>query len=155
MNIRKAEQRDIPKIGDLLLQISKVHHEGRPDLFNVGRKYSDEQVKTIIADESTPVFVATDTDDIVVGYAFCIFKQHKEDSVMTDIKTLYIDDLCVDNAYRGQHIGTELYHAVVEFAKQSGCYNITLNVWSCNESAQRFYEKCGFKPQKIGMEIIL
>lgn len=155
MNIRKAEQRDIPRIGDLLLQIAAVHHEGRPDLFNIGKKYSDEQVRTIIANENTPVLVAADTDDKVVGYAFCVFQQHEEDSVLTDIKTLYIDDLCVDSAYRGQHIGTELYDAVVEFAKQSGCYNITLNVWTCNESARKFYEKCGFQPQKIGMEVLL
>ena len=43
----------------------------------------------------------------------------------------------------------------LDFAKASGCYNVTLNVWSCNESAMKFYEKCGLVPQKVGMEVIL
>ena len=74
---------------------------------------------------------------------------------MTDIKTLYIDDLCVDENSRGQNIGKNLYNHVIAFAKENECYNVTLNVWSCNESAIKFYEKCGLRPQKIGMETIL
>ena len=74
---------------------------------------------------------------------------------MTDIKTLYIDDLCVDEDSWGMHIGRELYEAAVRLAKESGCYNLTLNVWSCNTEALRFYEKMGLLPQKIGMELVL
>ena len=74
---------------------------------------------------------------------------------MTDIKTLYIDDLCVDETMRGHHIGRMLYEAALDFAREHGCYNLTLNVWSCNESAMNFYHSCGLKPQKVGMEIIL
>ena len=75
--------------------------------------------------------------------------------IMTDIKTMYIDDLCVDDALRGQYIGKELYEAAVALAKENGCYNLTLNVWSCNPSALQFYEAMGLVPQKIGMEAIL
>ena len=84
-----------------------------------------------------------------------MFVQHMNDNILTDIRTLYIDDLCVDETIRGQHIGKALYEHVLAFAKESGCYNVTLNVWSLNDSAMRFYEKCGLKPQKIGMEKIL
>ena len=69
--------------------------------------------------------------------------------------TLYIDDLCVDEKSRGQHIGRAIYEYVLKFAKENGCYNVTLNVWACNESAMKFYEKCGLSVQKIGMEKIL
>ena len=99
--------------------------------------------------------MAVDEKNKVLGYAFCIFKQFLNHNIMTDIKTLYIDDLCVDEALRGQHIGKTLYEEVLKFAKAEGCYNVTLNVWSCNESAQKFYESCGLKPQKVGMETIL
>ena len=109
----------------------------------------------MIADESRPIFVAVDAKDEVAGYAFCIFQQHINDNILTDIKTLYIDDLCVDEQIRGQHIGMMLYQEVLRFARANGCYNVTLNVWSCNETAMRFYEKCGLKPQKVGMETIL
>ena len=75
--------------------------------------------------------------------------------ILTDIKTLYIDDLCVDEARRGQHIGKSLYEYVLRFARENGFYNVTLNVWSLNESAMKFYEACGLVPQKVGMEKIL
>ncbi len=153
--IRMAKEKDIKKIGDLLSQVCLVHHNGRPDIFKVGRKYSDEELETLLSDESRPILVSVDERDEVMGYCFCIFQQHKDNSVLTDIKTLYIDDLCVDEKLRGKHIGKELYDAAVKFAKDNGCYNLTLNVWSCNSSALRFYEAQGLIPQKIGMEVIL
>ncbi len=153
--IRKAEEKDIPKISDLLSQVDMVHHTGRPDIFKIGKKYSADELKEIIKDVKRPILVSTDENDCVLGYCFCVYQQHIDNSVLTDIKTLYIDDLCVDAALRGKHIGRELYEAAVKLAKDNGCYNVTLNVWSCNESALKFYESCGLKPQKIGMEYIL
>lgn len=153
--IRRAMEKDIPKMGELLSQVDLVHHNGRPDIFKIGRKYSDEELRVLLTDESRPILVSVDENDAVMGYCFCIYQQHVDNAVLTDVKTLYIDDLCVDEQLRGKHIGKELYEAAVRLAKDSGCYNLTLNVWSCNPSALRFYEKCGLVPQKIGMEILL
>lgn len=156
MVIRMAQEKDVPRINELLYQVCMVHHNGRPDLFKAGaRKYTDEQLKTIIADKNRPILVAADENDSVTGYAFCVFQQHAGDNILTDIKTLYIDDICVDEKLRGQHIGSRLYKAAVELAEKNSCYNVTLNVWECNPSAMRFYESCGLKPYKTGMEIIL
>lgn len=156
MKIRRAEERDIPAINRLLLQVLTVHHNGRPDLFKENcRKYTDEELRGLLRDESRPILIAENGDGELLGYAFCIFQEHKNDNILTDIKTLYLDDLCVDETKRGNHVGTALYEAVLDFARENGCYNVTLNVWSCNESAMRFYEKCGLKPQKVGMEKIL
>ena len=153
--IRFAELKDIPKIEDLLSQVDLVHHNGRPDIFKVGRKYSVEELKELLPDKSRPILVCVDENDSVMGYCFCIFQQHVNNSVLTDIKTLYIDDLCVDENLRGKHIGKELYEAAVNLAKENGCYNLTLNVWNCNPSAMKFYEAQGLLPQKTGLEIIL
>ena len=153
--IRRAKEKDIYKIGELLSQVCLVHHEGRPDIFNVGRKYSEDELKFLINDENRPILVYVNENDEVEGYCFCIYQQHVKSSVMTDIKTLYVDDLCVDERLRGRHIGRELYEAAVLLARNSGCYNLTLNVWSCNVSALRFYESQGLVPQKICMEKIL
>lgn len=156
MVIRRAKTTDMPGINQLLEQVLMVHHNGRPDLFKYGaKKYTDEELVEIIRDDSKPIFVAVDESDKVLGYAFCVFQQHINNNILTDVKTLYIDDLCVEEALRGQHIGKQLYEYVLTFAKDQGCYNVTLNVWACNESAMRFYEKCGLVPQKIGMERIL
>ena len=156
MKVRRAQEKDMERIDALLMQVERIHHEGRPDLFRVGRKkYTDEELRELIHDDSRPILVAADEKDAVMGYAFCIFQQYQNHNIMTDIKTLYIDDLCVDETIRGRHVGRTLYDSVLEFARQNGCYNVTLNVWSCNESAMKFYEACGLKPQKVGMEVIL
>lgn len=156
MNIRRAEEKDKETINKLLYQVLMVHHNGRPDLFKADtKKYTDEELCEIIRDDKRPIFVAEDADGNVTGYAFCMFQQHVNHNTLTDVKTLYIDDLCVDENRRGQHIGRELYEYVLAFAKKESCYNVTLNVWSCNESAMKFYEKCGLVPQKVGMEKIL
>lgn len=156
MKIRRAEERDIPAMNRLLLQVLTVHRNGRPDLFKENcRKYTDEELRELLRNESRPILVAENGEGEVLGYAFCAFQQYKNDNILTDIKTLYIDDLCVDEARRGEHVGTALYEAALDLARESGCYNVTLNVWSCNEAAMRFYESRGLKPQKVGMEKIL
>ncbi len=153
--IRNATEKDIPRLGDLLCQVCLVHHNGRPDLFKKGRKYTDEQLYEMLNNASAPILVWTDEQHLVQGYCFCVFQQKENHGALTNVKTLYIDDLCVDETARGKHIGKELYSAAVALAKEQGCYNITLNVWSCNSSAIGFYERLGLVPQKIGMEQIL
>ena len=156
MKIRRALEKDMPGLNKLLMQVLMVHHNGRPDIFKPNaKKYTDEELMKIIGDDMSPIFVGVDENDEVLGYAFCKFIQHVDNNILTDIKTLYIDDLCVDEDKRGMHIGKQLYEYVLAFAKESECYNVTLNVWSCNESAMGFYEKCGLVPQKVGMEVIL
>ena len=156
LTVRKATEKDIPKILDLLVQVDMVHHNGRPDIFKgPATKYNEEELKTIIHNEETPVFVCTDENDIPLGHAFCVHKQVVGDSVLTDIRTLYIDDICVDKDARGKHVGKTLYDYVIAYAKKQGFYNVTLNVWTCNQAAMRFYEAMGLKPQRIVMETIL
>ena len=153
--IRAAEERDIPGILKLLVQVDMVHHKGRPDLFKgPATKYTQAQLREILRDETTPVFVAVD-GGAVEGHAFCVVKQFPDDNILTDIKSLYVDDICVDETRRGRGIGRALYEYVRQYAKALGCYNLTLNVWSLNEGALRFYERLGLVPQKIGMEQIL
>lgn len=155
MMIRRAEEKDIKGILDLLIQVDMVHHKGRPDLFKgPATKYNEEQLKDLIRDDNTPVFVCVE-DDIVVGHAFCVHKRAVGDNVLTDVKTLYIDDICVDENNRKKGIGKALYDEVISYARKNGFYNVTLNVWNCNPGAVRFYEKMGLIPQKITMEKIL
>lgn len=155
LTIRRAQESDIPTINKLLYEVLKVHSDVRPDLFKAGtKKYTDEELKKILEDDKTPVFVA-EKEGNVVGYAFCVHQQYINNNNMTDIKTLYIDDLCVDEAARGAHVGKALYEYVLNYAKAEGYYNVTLNVWADNVNAVKFYEKIGLKIQKIGMEMIL
>ena len=156
MNVRKAEEKDVEAVLRLLAQVNLVHHNGRPDIFKgPTTKYTAEQLPGIFANPETPVFVCVDDADAVLGYAMCVFKRHVNDNLLTDVKTLYIDDICVDEAVRGGGVGRALYERAAQFAKESGCHNVTLNVWTLNPPAMRFYEKLGMKPRRIEMEQIL
>ena len=155
MTIRFATEKDVPRLGDLLCQVDLVHHRGRPDIFKVGRKYSDEELTALLGEDTRPILVAVDDADTVQGYCFCILQQHVDDGVLTDIKTLYIDDLCVDETCRGQHVGTVLYEAVLALARERGCYNVTLHVWNCNAPAMKFYEHLGMQCRQMEMETLL
>jgi len=153
--IRKAELKDKEEIIGLLNQVLDIHHNVRPDLFKKNaRKYTGEQLTDILNNPEKPVFVY-ETDNKVAGYAFCISQRHINDNILTDIKTLYIDDLCVSKEYRGKGIGKELYYYVLDYARKNDFYNLTLNVWYDNTSALKFYENLGLNIQKIGMEKIL
>lgn len=154
--IRFAEPRDVGGIMRLLHQVNDVHADGRPDLFIHGHtKYSPEQVAKLIDDPETIIFVYVDGEDEVKGHGFCIVQDHTHNEHLAKIRTLYIDDICVDSTNRGHHIGRDLYEAIKDYAAKHGFHNLTLNVWSCNENALRFYEKMGLRPYKIGMEQLL
>lgn len=154
MEFRRAKIEDIKSINKLLAQVNLVHYNGRPDLFKLANKYTDDELKQIICDEQKPIIVALDGSQ-VVGYAFCVFRQYVNNNLLTDVKTLYIDDLCVDESKRGQHIGTKIYDAVLDLARENDCYNVTLNVWNFNSGAVKFYESLGLTPLKTTMETIL
>ena len=155
VKIRRAEEKDIPEIDKLLNQVNLVHHKIRPDLFKIGRKYSDSQLKELLADDSRPVFAAVDEENRLIGYCMCAREQIKGDSIRTEVKTLYIDDLCVDQEIRGQHIGQKLFEHVKQYAEENHFYNVTLHVWQGNDGAEKFYEAMGMKPQFICMEQVL
>ena len=154
MDIRLAVPADIPRIIDLLKQVGQVHHELRPDLFRSGaQKYDEAALEALLRDPTRPIFGAI-VDGRLMGYCFCIHQVVEGDSVLCNRKTLYIDDLCVDEACRGQGIAKALYRHVVDYARSEGFDAITLNVWSGN-SAEVFYQKMGMQPQKVGMEAIV
>ena len=152
--IRRATKNDIGHIIELLHQVDMVHHVIRPDLFKPNTtKYNEQELEALLNDDSKPIFVFDDGQ--VQGHAFCQVTEVKGDKLLENNKTLYIDDICVDEKARGKHVGKALYEFVYDYAKSIGCYNITLNVWEGNDAALSFYRNMGMKVQKTGMETIL
>ena len=155
MFIRLAEERDIPGILSLLLQIGDVHHQLRPDIFRAGaQKYDRQALLALLTHPQRPIYVAEQAGN-VAGYAFCVLKSQPENAVMLQRTEFYIDDLCVDQRCRGQGIATALYRHVCTAAKALGCKYVTLNVWHGNESAMAFYKKMGLRPRNTTMELPL
>ena len=152
--VRKADKSDIMRIIELLHQVDMVHHVIRPDLFKPNTtKYNKQELENLLNDDSMPIFVYDNGE--VLGHAFCQVTEVRDHKLLQDIKTLYIDDICVDEKARGKHIGKALYEFVHDYAQSIGCHNITLNVWEGNDAALAFYRSMGMQVQKTGMETIL
>lgn len=152
MEIRMARPEDIPGLIDLLLQVGEVHHKIRPDLFRAGAwKYDEKALTEILKDPNRPIFAAVE-DGTLLGYCFCILEITRDNPVLMDQKSLYIDDLCVDENARGKHVGARLYDFAVDYARKIDCDSLTLNVWCGNDSAMKFYESRGLKQRNIHME---
>ena len=129
MNIRKAEEKDIPRLLALLGQVLQIHAEIRPDIFIPGTtKYTVCELTELLKHEDKPIYVAVNEDDVCMGYAFCQLKEQPFSTNMVPFKSLFIDDLCIDKQARGQHIGESLFDYVKQQAKALGCYEVTLNV---------------------------
>ncbi|EHJ53020.1 GNAT family N-acetyltransferase [Streptococcus macacae] len=158
MSIRLAQKKDIPALKKLLNQIFQVHAQARPDLFKQkeeGSKFSEIELKELLQNELKPIFVYVDEKDQVLAHLFLTIQETKESKILKAVKTLFIEDLCVSEESRGQKIGLKLYHFAEEYARDKGCYNLTLNVWNANKDALKFYEHLGLSAKKTEMEKIL
>lgn len=155
VDVRRAGEKDIPSLLTLLSQVLEVHARIRPDYFVSGQtKYSNSELEQILDDDGKRVYVA-EVDGTVAGYAFCELKEMPDKPFVEHFKYLYIDDLCVDESFRGKDVATKIFEHVKVEAKALGCRDITLNVWAGNDRANAFYKKMGMKPQKTTMEIKL
>ena len=156
MTIRKAEEKDITRIIELLGQVLQIHADIRPDIFIPNTtKYTVEELTELLKNKEKPIYVAVNEADVCVGYAFCQLQKQPFSNNMVQFKSLFIDDLCVDQQARGQHIGESLFEYVKEEARKMNCYEVTLNVWAGNTSAEKFYEKMGMRTKERQMEYIL
>ena len=154
--IRKAENKDINDVLRLLVQVNDVHAEVRPDLFIKGHtKYTATELEDIFVDPAAPVFVDVNEEGRVLGYCFCVLQDNTSSRHLQRIKTLYIDDLCIDESARGKGVGRRLYEHAKEYARMQGCHNLTLNVWDGNKTAMDFYRRMGLATQKTTLETIL
>ena len=154
MIIRPAENRDIPRIYEMLGQILRLHARLRPDVFRPDReKFTPEELEELFKRCDRPSFVAEE-DGKCVGYALCEIKTPK-DPQMIERKVLYLDDLCVDKSKRGHGAGKAIVEFLLAYAKEIGADSLELNLWECNADAAAFYEKMGFATQSRHMEITI
>jgi len=154
ITVRLAKKQDHPAVERLLRQIAQLHADLRPDVFRPAScKYDKKRYYGLLRHRNTPVLIAQNERGEVLGYAMLLMKTiGRKHPVFRPRRILYIDDLCVDEAARGQGIGTALMGAVRELARERGLERIELNVWERNEGAMRFYEQMGFQTQRRGLE---
>ena len=87
MIIRKAKEKDIPRILELLEQVLQIHADIRPDIFIPGTtKYTIDELRELLKHKEKPIYVAVDEDDVCVGYAFCQLQEQPFSNNMVPLR---------------------------------------------------------------------
>lgn len=146
MKIEVPTINDYEQVNDLACQVHELHVNWRPDLFlSTKEAIAKERFVNLIEEKS--IFVVKIEDKIVGYVTFCIVE--KENPILRFRKQLSIDDMCVDNKYRGQGIGSSLLKFIEKYAKEANCTDIYLTVNEENTNAIKTYEKFGMKVKNI------
>ena len=153
MNIRRAKLDDIEQIAKILLQVSKLHSDNRPDIFKE-KKVSElaKQYEEILCNNEKIIIVAENGKKIC-GVMICKTRIIEKSNNLKDCITLNVDEICVDEDCRSKGIGAMLIDEAKRLAKENNCCRLELNYWEFNKDAMRFYINQGFEVQRTFLEI--
>ena len=94
------------------------------------------------------IFILSDNDKIIGSITFLL-----EQKIIHDGKfVLHVEDVIIDNTYRGINLGKQLLDFSKDYAVKHNCYKIILN---CNDNVKKFYNKSGFSETNVQMSIYL
>ncbi len=143
MKIREAVKKDMPKVLELIKELAIFENE--PDAVEVTvadlqrEGFGENPLFTCFVAEIFTTEVKIETTKIVgaalIYYRFSTWKG----------RTLHLEDLIVNEAYRGKGIGEALYSEVMKFAHERGLKRVAWDVLDWNKGAIRFYERSGAK----------
>ena len=136
MNVRLADERELNRINELRKQL--LLHDSVCDIWK---------------DPEQDIAVA-ELDGEVLGYAILHHIIFAETPAMLERDFLNVDEICVDEAFRGQGIAKDMLGFIREYAVKKGFRRVELCVWEFNRNALAVYEAAGFHPYKHSMEII-
>lgn len=156
IRIRKAVPEDCVAIRPLQEESTKLHRDGRPELFKgTTQFYTPEEFQEKLADSKNTVLIAEDETGAVVGYVSATVITNRNNPNFFDYDLFFIIDICVSSAHRRKGIGKQLFDACKTRAKELHCQTMDLRVWSFNQSAVAFYESCGMHNRVQNMEYVL
>jgi len=134
--IRKGTIADLPAVFELIKAFSIFQQT--PERVHI----TLEEMETNHALFS--FFVAENEAGVIAGYACWFFAYYSWSG-----KALYLDDLYVTDAARGNNIGTRLLQTVINHAKVNGCKKVRWQVSHWNQNAIDFYKKMGAEIDEV------
>lgn len=152
MLIRDIKKSDYAEVDRILLQLHRVHVEGRPELFLDKENAVIQDNFNNIVENDEIISIIAEVNHKVVGVCFVSMMGT---SGMVRMKTAYINEIAVDEKYRRQGIGRKLFKEAEKRAKRMGAVRIDLVVWSFNTLAIAAYEDYGMIPQRHIYEKLL
>jgi ribosomal protein S18 acetylase RimI-like enzyme len=152
IEIRRAEERDLPVLGRLGAVMVRLHHGFDRDRFMAPRPNVEEGyawfLGTQLAEVDVFVAVAERAGDIV-GYVYAGLEPESWKELRGPAG--FIHDLVVDERARGAGVGTRLAEAAAAWLESRGAPRVMLWTAQKNEPAQRLFERIGFRRTMIEM----
>lgn len=128
--IRKATEKDFEAILGLIKELAAFEHASEQVTNTVEQMKAEQDLFSC--------FVVEQADGTIIGMALYYFVYYTWVG-----KSLYLDDLYVQQAYRGQGIGSALLDELFKVAKMQNCKRVRWQVLDWNEPAIQFYKKVG------------
>ena len=154
MEFRNATIDDYPIVANLFYQIFEKHLHARTDIYHDGNPLIKEVYEQFMVDENQFVLLCI-IDEAAAGMCHYKLMDTPESSILNRRSIVYIEDFCVDKAFRRKGIGKALIQSVIEHAKQLKADAVELSVWALNKEAEAFYRSIGLQPRSTRMEYIL
>lgn len=152
ITVRYAERGELERVNELRKEVSELHASGRPDIFRPGFGGDlRDRVYRAFEDEGSDVIVA-DCGGTVCGFAIVQRIDKPESAYMCARRICHIEEFGVDSEFRRRGVGSALIGFCRSEAARMGFGRISLDVWSFNESAMKFYESLGFRTSRSFME---
>ncbi len=118
------------RVRELLIQLSR----SKKDRGEIPREWFEE----VIASDFHDMFLAIDDSNKIVGIATLSI-------IMGPIarKIAYLEDFVTDESVRGQGVGSKIWDALLDWAKEKGCSELNFTSGQGREAAWKFYEGKG------------
>lgn len=152
IEIRFAEEKDYNQVEKIMKQVQKMHTEWRPDIYKNVEILLPLDMYMDYVNNRELIIATLDSGDVVGILIY--FTRNISGGPMVDRKVMFIDSMGVDEHYRGQGIGRELFAFVQNICEEQDYDGLELQVNAKNIAAKKMYEKYGFTEKSVNMELL-
>lgn len=131
-------------LANLNKPVQDLHHQKYPHFF----KPFEEDVCVAFFERQLEkpnwVVFLVQIDGENAGYASYFIKDYQENPFRKAYRSLYVDQICVLDKFKGKGIGKHIMHKIEEDARKADISQIELSYWEMNKEARGFYEHLGY-----------
>ena len=150
--IRGAAPADVPAIGRLGALLVRVHHDLDPQRFIAAGPDTENRYGWFLGtqlEEPNVIILVAEQDGEVIGYTYSGVEGNDYMALRGPAGVVY--DIVVDPAHRKQGVGQMLLGATLDALKARGSPRVVLSTAERNASAQRLFDRAGFRRTMIEM----
>jgi len=152
VGIRAAAPADVPTIGRLGALLVREHHDFDPERFIAATPRTEKSYGSFLGtqlEEPNIIILVAERDGEVIGYTYAGVEGTDYMALRGPAGVVY--DIVVDPAHRRQGVGRMLLDAALAALKARGAPRVVLSTAERNDSAQRLFDRAGFRRTMIEM----